>query len=324
MSGSDPISEAGAEYRGDSGALPPPYERQPSAADQATARARELAGAAVPDTTAPTPVSRPASSRGAKGGSAPAPRPPVTPAPGLAALPERLRSPEPPITVDRSGIKVTEIPPPSGQPGGTTSAAATEPDFLERWGSNPLTQFGLALMASRNPSLGGAIGEAGLGAITGMAAGRKEAREEKRLDVTEQRAQTAQEQAQATLDLAGRKFGLDEKQQLDLAAWRRVQEKAREDEVQIQRDRLLGTERYQNARLGQMGQALALRGKGKTADPNKALRDKLNEKLADAIDSGDVDHATELRQAIAGLGPATGGGDEFVESMGMPEDFILE
>jgi hypothetical protein len=323
--------------RGDPELLPPPPERvtAPKTLEQrAVERAAELK-AAEPAPAAPAaPVTKPVRRTPARSTTTTVTA--AGPAPGIGDLPERLRSPEDPITAaPMSGIKVTEAPPPPNPPPANASAEAKQ-SWFERWASNPLTQFGLSLMASRNPSLGGAIGEAGIAAISGAAARRREAREEQKLGIADKQAQAAADRAERADVRALRKIGLDERQAAEVAANNREQRRQAEVRLQLEKDRIEADKAYKQTRISQMAQGLDIRRQaaarvGKAGkDANAGMRNRLQQKLADAVDAAaqtgeptpdEQAYMTRLRQQIDALGPATGA---FDEASLLPEGYVLQ
>jgi hypothetical protein len=331
---------------------PEPYEESPGTGlSEAAQRVAELVGppvpnvvpatpAAAPTAPIPIPVSKPARKGGGKKAAptAVATAEPVLAAPGMAALPARLSSPEGPITAappspTAPGIKVTEAPLPPKPPPADASAEKKQ-NWFEKWSSNPLTQFGLNLLATPGP-LGSAIGRAGIATLAGAAAGRRESREEKRLALADERALAAENRAEREDQRALIKIGLDKEQATQVAADRREQRRQAEERLRLQEQqgqqrlaleqaRINATVGHYKVREGQMAKGLSLReqalakvgatkGGKAAADPNKVQRSELQRALgklqAEIAKSGgqptpeDEASLTSMRQAIAALGP---------------------
>lgn len=181
--------------------------------------------------------------------------------------------------------------------------------------TNPVTMAGLALLASNSPTLGGAIGEAGLAAAK---------------TVSERKRQEKEDARQAKQDAwTERRVGVDERQleatlgnQKLLAEGRAADDRRADETLGLRRQEIEDNRNYKNARLGQMGQGLAIQrqnadrllkglGKGAAAkmDPlNRVLMEKYAGQLAEAEANGDTEAADAIRQRLFAIG-ALGGGD---------------
>lgn len=180
--------------------------------------------------------------------------------------------------------------------------------------TSPLFMAGLAMLASENKSVAGALGEAGLTAARSVG----ERRRQERAD-----AELARREARDD-----RKLGIDEKQleatlgnQAAIAADREADNARLEAALGIQRERAGADAAYKNARLGQMAEGLGIQranlkrlqeaglaGGTKTDPLNRALINSYAAKLADAEASGDTETADAIRQQLYAIG-ALGGGD---------------
>jgi hypothetical protein len=193
----------------------------------------------------------------------------------------------------------------------TQGAAAEGKSWKDKLGdamTNPLTMAGLALLASNSPMLGGAIGEAGLAAAKTVADRKRQEKEDARL---------AKQDA-----LEERKLGVGEGQ-LKATINERAAREADRQADNARQEATLGPRRqevednkaYNNARLGQYNQGLALQRQqearlgraalgGAGADPTKKvvllkLREQLGTLMADPMsDPADIQR---LQSQIAGV-----------------------
>lgn len=257
------------------------------------------------------------------------------------ARPAMLVSPEEPLVagvIGPRGPGLGNFMPESKTRGPEPAAIGNEPakgrsfrDRVEGALENPLTQFGLALLASQNPTLGGAIGEAGLTTARNVS----ERKRQERQDAKE---------AEATA-LALRRLGLSEEQakiyaasqqalQEDRTADNRRQEtkdaaeaRRADERLGIQRQNAASLQGYRNAQLGISRKNLARLQKQTDAigsgDPTKkVLGQKLREGLAQAMIEDDQELADRIRQQLAALGLGDDGGEDALGAL--PPGFALD
>lgn len=176
----------------------------------------------------------------------------------------------------------------AGEAGESPASASRLEGFL----SNPLTIAGLHLLASRNPSFAGAVGEAGLGVLENTIQQNNQRRAVQREERADRR-EARNEARQIT--------------QMERQAERDQVSDARWDAERADRAAERAAEAaYRAARLGQMQQAIDIRNrnldrliasgksKGGMSPVDKKLRDKIAEGMADARMDGDTEEEARL------------------------------
>lgn len=93
-------------------------------------------------------------------------------------------------------IKASQLPADKGVP----NAAAPKGAFLDRWLEHPLTQMGMAMLASRSPTVAGAFGEGAMAASQSVTNRKKAELEQSRLDAAA--AKSGRDEARADRRLA--------------------------------------------------------------------------------------------------------------------------
>lgn len=240
--------------------------------------------------------------------------------------PGAARPASPPAPLPRpypAGASASPLPPPSvvgeagddtfGEAGGDEGVgeAGDQPGGLETYLSNPLTIAGLHMLASRNPSFGGAVGEAGIGLLDYTMKRRADQRAAVREARADRREERIEARDQARTEREESRDAVKDKQ------WA-----AEMDEKRLDRE---AKRAYEAARLGQFAQAISIRERnlqrlvaggahGKADVFNRKIKEKMADAIAEAQVSGDTD---EVKRLMTVYGQMMAGDD-----LDNPEGFV--
>ena len=263
---------------------------------------------------------------------------------GAAGMPKQLESQEPSGTVGKvnpndqdAWLKLKAML--DGESDASHDETAAVPtaedkatmDYGPIW-AKPLLVSGLALMAAKGGTLSENLGKAGLVGVEEFNRELGQRRQDKRLDIAEQRQASLDAAAgrKARLDLqktivdmenqardderAARRLQLDEQNAAGLTDYRREQLEVSRQNAATARENATTNREYRVARLKQLDAALGLRGNGSTgsAKSDQHAINKYHDAIIEAEQSGDEELATQMRQRLGdflrGIGRTSGDG----------------